>query len=297
MKDRWHILGAGAIGNLWGSHLISAGFPVSLILRDQNKLERFNAGKGLRLGNSTYEAQAELADSSTPIKQLLITTKSTDTRSAFATIKHRLSRDARIIVLQNGMGSQQWVKAKVPSAEVAWASTTDGAWLESDFCVIHAGQGITKLGSPAQPFAWLNQLKQGFLTVEVDPDIETTLWRKLAINCAINPLTAIYRCKNGELVKNPDHLNEMVLICNEVEQVANALDINLFTTPLIEQACQVAELTANNYSSMLQDVKHNRITEVEQITGYLCAQAAKLNIPVKVNQFYLEQVKALHPTT
>lgn len=297
MKDRWYILGAGAIGNLWASNLIAAGFPVSLILRNQAKLERFNASQGLYLDNCAYEVQAELADLSTPIKQLLITTKSIDTRTAFTTIKHRLSDNARVIVLQNGMGSQQWLKEQIPSAEVVWASTTDGAWLESEFCVVRAGRGITKVGSTDQPLTWINQLSQGFLNVENDTDIATTLWRKLAINCAINPLTAIYRCQNGGLVKNPNYLNEMALICSEVEQVANALDIELFETPLIAQACQVAELTATNYSSMLQDVKHNRITEVEQITGYLCAQAAKLNIPVEVNQFYLEQVKALHPTT
>lgn len=295
MKERWYILGAGSIGNLWACNLITAGYPVTLILRDTTKLSRFNANKSIRLDEQNYGCEAELPDDSSSIQQLIITTKSTDTQTAFNSIKHRLADDAHVVVLQNGMGSQQWITDQLPNAEVAWASTTDGAWLESEFSVVHAGKGITRIGSPDKTPDWLEQLNDGFLNLQPDPDIATTLWRKLAINCAINPLTAIFDCKNGELVSNPNYLNEMILICNEVEKVTNALSLDLFDSPLIDHACQVAELTANNFSSMNQDVKHGRITEIDQITGYLCEQAEKLNLTVEINKYYLEKIRELHP--
>lgn len=291
MKQRWHILGAGSIGCLWACHLREAGHPVSLILRNQQRLEQFSEKNGIHIGNDLFTVSAELADFPPPIHQLIITTKSTDTVEAFNSIKSRLSENVKVVVLQNGMGSQQWVKEQLPNADVAWASTTDGAWLESPFTLVHAGKGFTRLGTPDANSPWLRSLCQGFLNVQIDEDISGTLWRKLAINCVINPLTAVYKCKNGDLIKNPDYLATMAAICKEVELVAHAEGVLLFEDPLIEQACQVAELTADNFSSMLQDVRHQRTTEISHITGYLCTLAKRHQLSIPTNQLYLSKIE------
>lgn len=294
MNATWHILGAGAIGNLWACHLISAGFPVSLILRSEEKLAKLTEQGGLLLKNTLYPAGAELADNPSQISQLLITTKAQDTQIAFNSIRQRISDTARVIVLQNGMGSQQWITDQLPHADIVWASTTDGVWLEEPFKLVHAGEGYTRLGNPDKDSYWVEELGRGFLKIELDDDIEQTLWCKLAINCAINPLTAHYQCQNGELIKNPDYLSEMAQICHEVEAVANAAGIQLFKEPLIKHACDVAELTANNYSSMMQDVRLGRTTEIDAITGYLCRLAEQYSIPTPTNLKYLSKIKKTH---
>ena len=293
MKSTWHVLGAGAIGCLWAVHLKKAGFPVRLILRNPARLEVFQQISGITLDGELYSVEAETAASQTPIDQLLITTKSIDTQAALNSIRPRLLKSARIIVLQNGLGPQQWVCEQFPKADIVWGSTTDGAWLKAPFELIHAGQGITKLGSPQGTAAWLNQLQTGLLQVEIDHQIETTLWQKLAINCAINPLTALKQCQNGELARNPEYLTEMTQLCHEIEQVSAAAGLQLFQQPLIEQACRVAELTGDNYSSMLQDIRHQRKTEIEHISGYLCSIAQKLGIPVPANQKIYTAIKQL----
>ncbi|MDO6592685.1 2-dehydropantoate 2-reductase [Neptuniibacter sp. 1_MG-2023] len=295
MKQPWHILGAGAIGSLWACHLTDLGFPVSLILRNQTKVNLFQQQNSIVLAGQHYPMTAELASAPETIKQLLITTKSVDTENAFKSIKSRLDPHAKIIVLQNGMGSQQWIQSQCPHADVVWASTTDGAWLKTPFNVQHAGRGVTQIGAPNQTYTWVDDLiKGGFLNVVQDKNIALTLWRKLAINCAINPLTAIFDCKNGELINNPDYLSTMAAICREVELVAHAFDIDLFDGPLIEQACHVAGITAENYSSMLQDVRQGRQTEIDSITGYLCRQAKARSIPVPINLAYLKKVQKVH---
>lgn len=294
MKQRWHILGAGSIGCLWACNLVSMGYPVTLLLRNPEKLDIFNSMGAITLAEKRYSVSAELTDTSTDIDQLLITTKSTDTATALQSIKKRLSKSVKVIVLQNGLGSQHWVKDQLPDAEIAWASTTDGVWTKTPFNLVHAGQGITRIGSPITAYAWLAPLENGFLKVEQDEDIALTLWRKLAINCAINPLTAVYQCKNGELINNPDYLATMAAICKEVELVAESEGIELFDGPLIEQACHVAELTAENYSSMMQDIQHQRITEISHITGYLCERAKQNQLHTPTNDHYLKKIKKLH---
>lgn len=293
MNNQWHILGAGAIGNLWACNLKSMDLPVTLILRHKEKLSLFRQSGSVSLGGKAFQVNAELPNSNQPIQRLLITTKSTDTKAALNSIRHRIAENAKVIVLQNGMGSQEWVSTQLPQAEVAWASTTDGAWLKSAFNVVLAGQGITKIGNSSGSFDWLNKFENGFLKVEPDSDITSTLWRKLAINCAINPLTAIHQCQNGQLTRNPDLLNEMARLCHEIESVANAANHPLFDSPLIEQACHVADITADNFSSMYQDVKYKRLTEIEFINGYLCSLAKDLGIPTPTNSLYLKKVRAL----
>jgi 2-dehydropantoate 2-reductase len=294
MKQRWYILGAGSIGCLWACHLIKAGYPVTLILRDQKKLNTFAQSKGIILADEHFSVEAEIANNPSPIHQLLITTKSTDTEIAFNSVKSRLANNTKVVVLQNGLGSQEWIKSQLPQGEVVWASTTDGAWMKSPFHLVHAGKGVTRIGSPSIQYPWIASLKHGLLSVQLDEDIAATLWRKLAINCAINPLTAVYNCRNGDLVKKPDYLATMATICKEVESVAQAEGIELFDGPLIEQACHVAELTAENYSSMLQDIRHNRTTEISHITGYLCRLAKHHNLQVPSNSFYLNKIKKMH---
>lgn len=293
MKSTWHILGAGSIGCIWACHLVNAGFSVQLILRSQEKLELLNKQQGIQLKDEIYPVEATLANSQDKITQLLITTKSPDTYSAFNSVRHRLSNNARIIVLQNGMGSQQWIREQMPEADVVWASTTDGVWQQAPFQLIHAGKGYTRMGNPDQDSYWLEELGRGFLKIELDEKILQTLWRKLAINCAINPLTAYYQCQNGELIKNPDYLAEMAEICHEVEAVTSAAEIQLFPNPLIEHACDVAEITAENYSSMMQDVRYGRPTEIDSITGYLCTLAKEYGVATPTNQLFLKRIKAL----
>lgn len=294
MNTAWHILGAGSIGNLWACHLVSAGFPVTLVLRNQAKLDLYNQQKGILLKDKLYTAGAELADAEGTISQLLITTKAPSTQEAFNSIRHRIAASARVIVLQNGMGTQQWIKEQLPDADVVWASTTDGAWLREPFHLVHAGEGYTRLGNPDKDSYWLEELGRGFLKIEMDVEIERTLWCKLAINCAINPLTACFQCQNGELIKNPDYLSEMAQICHEVEAVASAAGIKLFKGPLIEHACDVAELTSENYSSMMQDVRNGRPTEIEAITGYLCKLADQYAVQTPTNSRYLAKIKKMH---
>ena len=298
----WHILGAGSIGLLWAAKLAKAGYPTTLVLRNQDKLERLSQHKQLCLEQADaqfcFSAEAELSSALPPIKNLLITTKAYAAESAFNNVKHRLSDTSNVLLLHNGMGPQQRLAAEHPDINIWAGSTTDGAYLESPYHVIQAGVGETRIGSLTNEnrddlYRSL-QAVPGILIHE--PHIIHTLWRKLAINCAINPLTAIYNCKNGALVSTPEYLAHMQTICTEVERVAQQLNIPLFTVPLINQAIQIATLTAENNSSMQQDIHHRRPTEIETITGFLCNQAKQVNVETPLNSQLLTQIRQLSAT-
>ncbi len=296
----WHILGAGAIGTLWACHLTLNQNPVRLIVRNQQRLDSYIdpikiSGK---TPNSTLTLAGELADCNAPVKHLLVTTKSYDTLTAVRQIAHRLSADSTIVLLQNGMGQQRQVTELVPESAIYAATTTEGAFKQHDKQLIHAGNGESWIG-PINLTARNNGsegvggLLQLALKTGYDANIEQRLWQKLAINAAINGLTAKHGCQNGELASNPQYSHEMEQLCLEIETVAEALNQPLFEQPLIAQARQVAKATASNYSSMLQDVRSQRATEIDFINGYLNQQAERLGLDIPYNQALIQTIHSL----
>ncbi|KGK43119.1 hypothetical protein LH51_02120 [Nitrincola sp. A-D6] len=294
---KWHILGAGAMGNLFATRLLQAGQDVSLILRQPNPEGYYQLhcleGKARR----TYTLTAQSASADEAICRLLITTKAYDTQAALASVADRLTPDATLVLLQNGMGQHQTVQQQHPSADVWGAVTTAGAWRPQPDELVCVAAGETHIGpftaeTAALPAGW-TALTPAPIYVQ---DIQTALWRKLAINCAINPLTALHRCHNGKLVENPEFYQQMQQLCDEIETLTHSLGITLFATDLIDQAAKVAQATADNRSSMLQDICHGRPTEIEFITGYVCSQADQLGIDLPCNKALLSQVRALSAT-
>lgn len=299
-RSSWHILGAGSVGLLWGAHLSLNAVDVRFIVRTPQRLT--DLAKPLTISGKTTAVTApcstELAGHEMPIDRLLVTTKSYDCHNAVKSISHRLTKDCLIVLMQNGLGQHQHVNELLPDHAIYAATTTEGAYQQGATELIHAGSGESWIG-PINSTA-LQRGKEGLgsllklsLKTAFDSDINQRLWQKLAINAAINGLTAKHNCRNGELVSNPQYFSEMEQLCSEVETVASALNQPLFDQPLIEHARKIAEATANNYSSMLQDVRNGRRTEINFINGFICQQADKQSICVPHNRALVSTVLAL----
>ena len=297
----WHILGAGAIGCTWAVQLFKSKHNVTLILSSKERLQQLSKNEGITYQSvegetRTYNIDAELAENHKPIQNLLICTKAYSTINALQSVANRLSSDATVVLLQNGLGPQQEAVALFPELSICAASTTDGAYLSSPFHVVRAGHGETLIGSISNSILSNNPpclSPSGDLAISFVSDIEHKLWCKVAINAAINPLTALNNCKNGILVSNHELSEKMKQICREVEMIAAACKQPLFETPLYDMAISIASKTAENYSSMLQDIQKKRPTEIEQITGFLCQQADKFGCYTPENHTLLQQVRQL----
>ncbi|NWC99965.1 putative 2-dehydropantoate 2-reductase [Pseudomonas sp. P7779] len=291
MSTTWHVLGAGSLGTLWAARLARAGLPVRLILRDPGRLASYQTANGLTLVEQgvahTYPVVGETSDSPGPIHRLLVACKAYDAQEAVAQLEHRLVSDAELILLQNGLGSQDAVAAQLPQARCIFASSTEGAFRESDWRVVFAGHGYTWLGDARHPTPplWLDDLQAAGIPHEWSTDILTRLWRKLALNCAINPLTVLYQCRNGELQA---HQCEVATLCAELADLLECCGQPAAAEDLHSEVERVIQATAANYSSMYQDVASARRTEISYLLGYACQAAARhqLSLP------HLQQLQA-----
>lgn len=278
----WHILGAGSLGMLWAARLSRASLPVRLILRSPARLTDYRRAGGVTLHegerHSLFAIPAELPDASRPIERLLVACKAYDAEKAVAGVAHRLA-NADVLLLQNGLGSQQAVASHLPAARCLYVSSTEGAWRDGDFRVVHAGQGQNWLGTPQAegPPAWLGELSAAGIPYAWSTQIEARLWRKLALNCAINPLTVLHGCRNGGLLSCSTHVESL---CIELGALLDAAGHSEAAVGLTEEVWRVIRATADNYSSMYQDVTNGRRTELAYLLGYACATAERLGCDV-----------------
>lgn len=286
----WHILGAGAIGTLFAHRLANAGCRVTLLSRGDPEAQRTLT---LDSGGVTRQHTFPLSPPGdpTPIPRLLVSTKAAAVDPAIHGIRHRLQAHSTVLVLANGMG----FAGDLPHGLTAFrGTTTDGAWRHPAGHTVQAGSGTTRIGLPGVAMAppdWFRNSWGRLRDCQWDNAIETTLWRKLAINCVINPLTAAYRCRNGELA-SATYRPLLAALCSEVSAACRATGRDSVASLLLEDVLAVIHGTAQNRSSMLQDVLGGRPTEIDFINGYLLGHPAVAGLELPLNRRLIRAIAA-----
>jgi 2-dehydropantoate 2-reductase len=232
-------------------------------------------------------------DDQETITHLLVTTKAYDVREAVAGVAHCLTKESVVVLLVNGMGLAEQLDMDQPHLRVYCGTTTAGAYCIAPQHIQHAGRGETVIGRQGEiePPLWFNQWSRAIDSCLWNANIETALWSKLAVNCVINPLTAIHRCLNGELSQRPNYAAQVGALCDEVASVCRVAGFSNIAATLPVTVDNVIASTAKNRSSMLQDVEGNRETEIDYITGYLLQVAQQYGIDAPLNRKLMEGIK------
>lgn len=226
----------------------------------------------------------------TRIRNLMVATKAPDARQAIESIQPYLEPSSRIIILCNGaLAVRDELNELLHDGHhpTTLVSTTHGAFRDDSddddddelYHVTHAGVGKTFV----QDHAELAQLlDQSGLQAQSTDHMESMLWKKLAANCTINPLTAILGCSNGQLPKEDLFHSLTPTILEEISQVCAPFDLS----PGVLRAYvdQVIADTAENKSSMLQDVLRQQRTEIDYLNGYVVRKGSELGVPTPANK-------------
>jgi 2-dehydropantoate 2-reductase len=228
-----------------------------------------------------------------PADFALVLVKSYQTPRAAAWTAQILAPDGLAVTLQNGLDNGSKLAAAIGAERVALGVTYTGATLlgpgEARLAaiqptVIGAARGVERLAA---------LLNAGGLAASITDAIAGRLWGKAVANAAINPLTALWRVPNGELLASAERRGLLAALAREAAAVAQAAEITLpFDDPVayVESVCRA---TAANRSSMLQDVSAGRPTEIDSINGILIAEGARLGVPTPVNEAVWRLVRGL----
>ena len=269
MSERWHVLGAGAIGGLFACRLQLGSADVTLLAREDEQPTRELVLKGEQEERFQFPQQS-LTMGQQPIEHLLVCTKAWAVEQAIESVAPRLSATSVVVLLCNGMGLAEAVAPLIGEAQLIVGSTTAGCRRSEKGELIVSGEGRTQLGtldaSPAP--TWLSPWRQGVPDFEWETDIRSVLLAKVALNAVINPLTAVHGVTNGELVQPPlQAITEEVI--KEVQSVLFTADASEIASALPAQVRAVCDSTAANHSSMRVDLEGGKRTEIDAIVGWL----------------------------
>ncbi len=289
------IFGAGAMGSLIGGAL-SQNNEVILIGRKQHVQEIQRNGlriTGLTDLNVHPQAKEELDGTEQP-DYAIVATKSYDTEEAMKTME-RMHKSVVFLSLQNGLDNEDVISRY--ASKVVGGVTSHGVMIEGPGHIYHAGTGRTIVGNFKDAGDEVPEIAEALseagIRTEVSNDIRREIWKKVIVNACINPLTAITLQKNGFILENPNLIATLETICEEAVSVANAHGIDISIDEAIRETKEVARLTADNKSSMLQDIEMGRKTEIESICGAITRLGTEKGIPTPVNMSLMAVVKGL----
>ena len=289
------ILGAGAIGSTYGAKLsrfhdvtlIGGAAHVAAIQRD-GLVMKGHLSATLRLPAFTAVSSID------PGTLILLTTKVNNNLAAVTPIVEMLPQDVTIVCVQNGLYSENLVKALVGDrALVLRAITQVGGILEKPGVVDNTVAGYTLLESHPQSPAIAALLTEAGLDGRIVPDIKREMWRKAIFNCVINPTTALLQSEVGAIV-DPQLNSLKQQIIDECLAVAAADGVS-FDEDFVALIDRVFA-GARTIASMRQDLMKGRKTEIDHMSGAVADLGDKFGIPCPVNAAMATMIRYLETT-
>jgi 2-dehydropantoate 2-reductase len=287
------VVGAGAIGSLFGFLIARAGIPVALVGRPSQVEAIRSSGirvEGLVEGTESVESTGGIPTESAP-DLVLLAVKAGDVRTAGEMLARSLSAPMPVVALQNGLGIEAELAAGLsgggwahPEDQIVRAVNSYAATALAAGSIRYAGVGevlLPAVGDPGSPSdRAAAALGAAGIQVRRVPDIAREVWRKLLVNAAINPVTADHGVVNGALRNDPLR-GQALRLLREAQLVARAEGYDFPDTEADAELWRVVRATAENRSSMLQDIERGRSTEVEWISGALLSAGERhgLDLP------------------
>jgi 2-dehydropantoate 2-reductase len=286
---------------MFAARLASGGHDVALLGRPSPHLHAIRAG-GLQLREQDETITTVPLDAGddpavvSSAEALIVLVKTVDTVQAMQAIAPRVRADQVVLTLQNGLGNRERIRAALgPGPRILTGTTSQGANRVGPGVVEHSGTGPTLIGYEGDAEAAVaTNLARVFSTAGLPSaavqDIERWLWRKVAVNAAINALTALGGFRNGMIVSDPDLLDAAEVIAEEASAVARANGIEL--GGIRGAVAETATATAANRSSMLQDIEAGRATEVDAIHGAILEAGREVGVATPTIQVLAALIRA-----
>lgn len=300
------VVGPGALGCLFATKLYAAAEHDSILLIDHrpDRAKLLNQQKitcESNSGSETFAVPVFHDPVTIPAVDIIFScVKSYDLPNSLNFLKPLLSFSTLFVFLQNGISHLKYSDGEKLGAIPVFGSSSEGATRLGIGHIRHAGSGHTTLGFLQEHAKYeSNQLQQllsllrksGFAS-SLSNDICARLWAKLFVNVGINGLTVLENCRNGQLLDSNRTRERLILLVREAESVAKAQGITISEDP-VEATLAICKRTEQNISSMLQDVRNRRPTEIESINGAVSTIGKTCNIPTPENDRLAAEIRKI----
>ncbi|MBE9474574.1 MAG: 2-dehydropantoate 2-reductase [Chloroflexi bacterium] len=292
------VVGTGAMASLFAARFSASGLSVRMLGTWVESIETLNKFGVRFIDEDGQESAYPVEATDDPEKCVgsqfaIILVKSYQTQGVALRLAKCLADDGLALTLQNGLDNHRTLAEVLGEQRVASGVTTAGASLIEPGIVRTGGKGVISLGNHKKLKTLVNLLMRAGFEVETVEGTDSLIWGKLVINAAINPLTALLKVPNGDLLEIPPARKMMNLVTIETADVASALEISLPFSDPVSAVESVALRTASNYSSMYKDVSRGSQTEIDAINGAIVRIGETASASVDFNRMLWLLVKAM----
>jgi 2-dehydropantoate 2-reductase len=298
------IIGAGAMGCIFGAALQQGGHSVTFYDVAQNKVDAL-----MRAGLTITEADGQettlavkavsIIEDAPPPELALIMVKAYSTAPAARELILIKKPSTLVLTLQNGLGHVGRLAQYLDRKQIISGVSYQAAFETAPGRVNHSGNGLTTLAplaksSLSQAMDVARLLTNCNIPAVASTDVKPIRWKKLIVNSAINPLSAIHKLPNGELPKRAEIVHDMMGLVMEGVAVAQKEGVPLNYGEMWASVLETCRITAQNRSSMLADVEQGRMSEIEAINGSIVRLGQRYGVDTPLNARMVRGVVAIH---
>ncbi|ADJ16848.1 ketopantoate reductase family protein [Halalkalicoccus jeotgali] len=294
------VIGAGALGCLFGGRLTESGHDVYLLHYRQAYVDHLNEA-GLTIESENDEKTDIAVTATTDANEIgvadlvIVFVKSHQTRDALAEHAACIGPETDLLSLQNGLRHYDRL-LDIADEDHSFAGVTyQGAVVEEPGYIRVTSSGSSTFGGAND--GGLHRIEEilveaGF-PVELVDDPRPYIWAKQLVSLPIKPLAALTHLSNGELIETPETRTLMKEIVAEAEYVAEHHGVDIPMDDPMAEVVATCEESYSHYSSMLQDIRAKRKTEIDDVNGAIVDIAREEDVDVPINELATNLVRAL----
>ncbi|HSF69883.1 MAG TPA: 2-dehydropantoate 2-reductase [Nitrospira sp.] len=297
-----HVLmvGAGSVGGFFGAHLAKNDPDVSFMLRPKTLAAVKRNGLTIRSAGGSFTVRPPAASDARDLPQpdlIILGVKAYDLDEVMDQIEPVLTEQTVILTLQNGIDTEDRLLGRLKRDCVVGGVAYIYSKIAEPGVIEHYKKGAVAIGElmgheSKRLIDIRNLFVSAGISCQLSKDIRRTKWEKMCWNCVFNPITVLIDDQVAKALDHPEMMGVIRQIVEEVSAVSAALKVPL-PPDMSERVVKASQEIRDIHTSMYDDWKAGRQTEIAQLNGYIVEQGRKFGIPTPVNEALTAMIKTI----
>lgn len=294
------VVGAGSVGGFFGAHLAKDNPNVSFLLRTKTRAAVALNGLTIRSANGSFTVHPRVASDARELPKpdlIVLGVKAYDLDEVMDQVEPILSKETVILTLQNGIDTEDRLIARLKRDCVVGGVAYIYSKIVEPGVIDHYKKGAVAIGElMGHESDRLLKIKEMFtaagILCQLSKDIRRSKWEKMCWNCVFNPVTVLINDSVAKALDHPEMLSVIRQIVGEVTAISATLKVPL-PLDMPERVVKATQEIRDIHTSMYDDWKAGRTTEIAYLNGYIVEKGRELGIPTPVNEALTAMIKAI----
>ncbi len=294
------MLGAGSVGGFFGARLARQNPGVSFLLRPNTLAAVKRNGLTIRSVDGTFTVRPQAASDARELPRpdlIVLGVKAYDLDEVLDQIEPVLTDKTVILTLQNGIDTEDRLLARLQRDCVVGGVAYIYSKIAEPGVIDHYKKGAVAIGElmgheSTRLLAIRDLFASAGIPCHLSKDIRRAKWEKMCWNCVFNPITVLIDDHVAKALDHPEMTGVIRQIVGEVAAVSAALKVPL-PADMPERVVKTTQEIRDIHTSMYDDWKAGRRTEIDYLNGYIVKKGRELGIPTPVNEALTAMIKTI----